>query len=57
MMDLPPLDNEEFSKWKESNLNRPIVKMCDMQTDMREEVQELLVSAMERCTGSEGTDI
>ena len=56
-MDLPPLDQEEFTKWKESNINVPIIKESDMLQDMREEVQELLVTCMERCTGSEGTDI
>ena len=30
MMDLPPLDLDEFAKWKQSNLTMPIVKECDM---------------------------
>ena len=50
-MESPPLDPEEFIKWKQAKIRQPIIKECDMNNEMREESQEMIISGIDKCTG------
>ena len=53
-MNLPPLDLDDFTKWKQS---QAIILESDMDDDMKMEAKDHIMSGIEKCSGGEGVDV
>ena len=53
-MELPPLNVDDFNKWKQS---QAIVKECDMEDTMQTEAKDHVMSGIEKCSGADGVDV
>ncbi len=53
-MEFLPFNMEDFERWK---LSVPIIKVCDMDENMKNQALEHIISGIEKCSGSYGVDI